>query len=243
MGNPSDLIVSGLYAGYGSVGVVRGVSFSAKSGEVTTIIGPNGAGKSTLLKALFGLARVTSGSAKLGNVDILKLSYADLIRAGVAFVPQGRCNFPDMTVEENLEMGGFVLPRRELKLGVSRMYDAFPLLWDRRRENAGVLSGGQQQVLEMAMALVTTPSALLIDEPSLGLAPMTLRDILDEVVRVSKRGVSVLMVEQNATQALERSQKGVVLETGEKAMEGAGAELLQDSRLGALYLGGAGEEV
>lgn len=179
----------------------------------------------------------------MSDVDVRSLSKPQLLRAGIAFVPQGRCNFPGMTVAENLEMGAFTLPKSVAGGAVRRVYEEYPLLAEKRHANAGTLSGGQQQLLEMAMALVVSPQVLLIDEPSLGLAPMTLNGVLDDIKAISVRGVTVLMVEQNARQALQRSDRGVVLELGRKALEGSGPDLLRDRRLGELYLGGTSQEV
>ncbi len=232
------LTVSDLHAGYGDLDILHGIDLTVRHG-VTTVIGPNGAGKSTLLKAIFGMANTTKGTVYLSGTDLLRLSNRRLLAAGVSFVPQGRCNFPRMSVQENLEMGAFTLPQRQAREAVSSIYDRFELLSAKREQLAGELSGGQQQVLEMAMSLVTSPRLLLIDEPSLGLAPMTLKMVLDEVKSISEQGVTVLMVEQNARQALERSDWGVVLELGRKALEGTGPDLLNDARLADLYLGGA----
>jgi branched-chain amino acid transport system ATP-binding protein len=233
------LVVSGLCAGYSDIQVLREVSFALQSGTVTTVIGPNGAGKSTLLKSIFGIARVTAGSVELDGRPLLNLSNRALLAAGVAIVPQGRCNFPRMTVQENLEMGAFTLDRVPGRRAIEAAYQRFPMLAQKRAQQAGVLSGGQQQILEIAMAMLVDPSLLLIDEPSLGLAPITLADVLDEVSSIALRGVTVLMVEQNARQALLRSDRGIVLELGRKALEGTGQELLDDPRLAELYLGGA----
>ena len=232
------LSVSDLHAGYGDLEILRGIDLAITPG-VTTVIGPNGAGKSTLLKAIFGMARVTDGSVRIGNVELRGLSNRQLLNLGLAFVPQGRCNFPRMPVHENLEMAAFTLTTKGARTAISSIYERFPLLAEKRNRLAGELSGGQQQVLEMAMALLTSPRLLLIDEPSLGLAPLTLASVLDEVQAISKQGVTVLMVEQNARQALERSDWGIVLELGRKALEGPGSEMLNDPRLAELYLGGA----
>ena len=232
------LVVSGLCAGYGDLDILRSIDLEVGPG-LTTVIGPNGAGKSTLLKALFGMANVTDGTVRLDGVDLRRLSNRRLLEAGVAFVPQGRCNFPRMTVQENLEMGCFTLSPGAAREAIDRTYARFPMLAARRERFAGELSGGQQQVLEMAMALATEPRVLLIDEPSLGLAPQTLAAVLDDVQAIAGQGVTVLMVEQNARQALQRSDRGVVLELGRKALEGTGPELLADPRLAELYLGGA----
>jgi ABC-type branched-subunit amino acid transport system ATPase component len=232
------LTVSDLHAGYGDLEILRGIDLEIAPG-VTTVIGPNGAGKSTLLKAIFGMARVTKGSVRLGGLELRRLSNRQLVSIGLAFVPQGRCNFPRMSVHENLEMAAFTLSMQEARTAISSLYERFPLLAEKRSQFASELSGGQQQVLEMAMALVTSPRVLLIDEPSLGLAPLTLISVLDEVQAVSEQGVTVLMVEQNARQALERSDWGVVLDLGRKALEGPGPGMLSDPRLAELYLGGA----
>jgi branched-chain amino acid transport system ATP-binding protein len=232
------LKVGDLHSGYGEMDILRGVNLDLKQG-VTTVIGPNGAGKSTLLKTIFGMARISSGTIELFGEDIRGLSNRKLLELGLAFVPQGRCNFPRMTIHENLEMGAFTMPTGKARSAIAATYEKFPVLQDARRKFASELSGGQQQILEMAMALVTSPRLLLIDEPSLGLAPITLAGVLDEVQSISKQGVPVLMVEQNARQALERSDSGVVLDLGRKALEGTGAEMLNDPRLAELYLGGA----
>ena len=238
MGPDAVLTIRDLHAGYGDLDILHGIDLDIGPG-VTTVIGPNGAGKSTLLKAIFGMANMTKGTVRLGDVDLRRLANRRLLAAGVAFVPQGRCNFPRMSVAENLEMGAFTLPQRQARPAIGAIYERFDLLAQKREQQAGELSGGQQQILEMAMALVTSPRLLLIDEPSLGLAPLTLAAVLDEVQAISRQGVTVLMVEQNARQALERSDWGVVLELGRKALEGTGAELLGDARLAELYLGGA----
>jgi branched-chain amino acid transport system ATP-binding protein len=233
------LTVSELHAGYSDVEVLRGVDLDVQPGMITTIIGPNGAGKSTFLKAIFGMAKVTKGSIRLRGREMRHLSNRELLQAGISFVPQGRCNFPRMTVQENLEMGAFTLPMEVARRNIADTYERFPMLAEKRRQRAGVMSGGQQQVLELAMSLVVRPEVLLIDEPSLGLAPITLGEVLNEVQAISRAGVTVLMVEQNARQALERSERGVVLEMGNKAMEGTGVEMLADPRLAMLYLGGS----
>jgi branched-chain amino acid transport system ATP-binding protein len=237
-GTAEDLVVSGLHAGYGGADILRGIDLQVPSGQLTTIIGPNGAGKSTLLKAIFGMVRVTSGCLQYHGHDLLGLPAKRLIGLGLAFVPQGRCNFGGMTVEENLEMGAFTLTKQKARKSIVDIYSQFPLLDQARERQAGTLSGGQQQILEMAMALVASPRLLLLDEPSLGLAPATLGEVLNTVRAVVDSGVTVVMVEQNARQALERSDRGVVLEMGRKALEGPGKELLASPRLADLYLGG-----
>jgi branched-chain amino acid transport system ATP-binding protein len=239
----AELVISGLHAGYRDSQVLHGVDIVVAPGAITTIIGPNGAGKSTLLKAIFGLATVTRGSIRLGELELRGKRGGELLKAGLAFVPQGRCNFPRMNVQENLEMAAFTLDRKTARRAIAETYERVPFLAGRRRHLAGTLSGGEQQVLEMAMAQVVSPTVLLLDEPSLGLAPRMLTTVLDEVQAVSSRGVTVLMVEQNARQALERSEHGVVLDLGRKVLEGSGPELLSNPRLGELYLGGRASEI
>ena len=237
-GDVEDLVLSGVHASYGGADILRGIDLQVPTGELTTIIGPNGAGKSTLLKAIFGMVRVTSGRIRYHGQDLLRLPAKRLIALGLAFVPQGRCNFAGMTVEENLEMGAFTLTKQSARRAIVDIYSQFPMLAQARERQAGTLSGGQQQLLEMAMALVVSPRLLLLDEPSLGLAPVTLGEVLNPVRSVADSGVTVVMVEQNARQALERSDRGVVLEMGRKALEGPGKELLASPRLAELYLGG-----
>jgi branched-chain amino acid transport system ATP-binding protein len=181
---------------------------------------------------------VTRGSIAYRGLELRGLANTKLLAAGVAFVPQGRCNFARMTVEENLEMGAFTLSRHEVPGALDKAYERFPILGEKRKQAAGLLSGGQQQILEMAMGLIVEPTLLLIDEPSLGLAPMTLASVLDQVQAIRDSGVTVVMVEQNARQALERSDRGIVLELGRTVMEGSGPQLLANPQLGQLYLGG-----
>ena len=228
-----------VHAGYGELEVLHGVSLRLESGLATCLIGANGAGKSTVLKTLFGILPPTSGRIELDGQDITTTSTADRLRMGIAYVAQGRCNFPDMTVRENLEMGAYLLPANEVRAAVDHVLQRFPVVATRPWISAGALSGGQQQALEMAMALVTSPKVLLIDEPSLGLSPMMVDGVFDEIRRIRDEGVTVVMVEQNARRGLEISDRGVALELGRIRKTGTGQELLTDPNMRLLYLGGA----
>jgi branched-chain amino acid transport system ATP-binding protein len=233
------LEVRDLTAGYQDVDVLRGMSGEFAEGRITTIIGPNGAGKSTLLKAIFGLLRIRSGSIICAGQAISGKSSREILASGIAYVPQGRCNFPAMSVHENLLLGGYTRPAATLRQGIQATYERFPMLQDKRRSLAGYLSGGQQQILEMAMALLLQPRVLLIDEPSLGLSPVMVDQVFATILEINQRGTTVVMVEQNAKQALAISHDGLVLELGRKRMEGRASDLLADPDVKSLYLGGA----
>jgi ABC-type branched-subunit amino acid transport system ATPase component len=227
-------------AGYGEIEVLRGVSLGARAGEITCIIGPNGAGKSTVFRTVAGLLPTRRGSITAAGHELAGRSPREVFRLGVSFVPQGRCNFPFMTVQENLEMGCFIVrDRAEVRRRVERILERFPLLAGRRRQNAGTLSGGEQQVLEMARALLLEPRVLLIDEPSLGLAPRMVEAIFEDIVRLRDGGVAIVMVEQNARRALQITDQAFVLELGRVRFEGSGREILANPRVRELYLGGA----
>ena len=233
------LEVRDLTAGYADVDVLRAMSGVFAEGKITTIIGPNGAGKSTLLKAIFGLIHIRSGSITCAGQPISGKSSREILASGIAYVPQGRCNFPAMSVDENLLLGGYTRPAAAVRTGIEATYARFPMLRDKRRALAGYLSGGQQQILEMAMALLLEPRVLLIDEPSLGLSPVMVDQVFATIVEINQRGTTVIMVEQNAKQALAISHDGLVLELGRKRMEGRASELLADPDVKSLYLGGA----
>ena len=235
---PAALTVVDLVAGYGDSDVLRGITLDIPAGQITTVIGPNGAGKSTLLKAIFGLLSVRRGSIKFGQHELVGLSSGAIIQAGVALVPQGRCNFPVMTVHENLEMGAFTRSDAGVKSDIQALYTRFPMLAQKRTALAGYLSGGQQQILEMGMALLQRPRLLLLDEPSLGLSPQTLGEVFDRIRDINAAGVTVLMVEQNARQALALSDWGIVLELGRERLQGPGQTLLDEPEVKRLYLGG-----
>jgi ABC-type branched-subunit amino acid transport system ATPase component len=232
------LVLAGVRAGYAEVEVLRGVSVAVEAGQIVSIIGANGAGKSTLLRTVFGLVRPTRGSIRFDCQEIAGRPSVDVLRLGVSYVPQGRCNFPAMSVEENLEMGAYLRRDDGVARDIAALMERFPLLGERRRAMAGALSGGQQQVLEMAMALVLRPRLLLVDEPSLGLDPRMVETVFGAIRTINRDGTTVLMVEQNAKQALAISHRGFVLELGQNRFEGTGQALLDDPGVRQHYLGG-----
>ncbi|MEJ2291997.1 MAG: ABC transporter ATP-binding protein [Deinococcales bacterium] len=235
-GGPVLLEVERLDAGYGPLQILYQVSLQVHDGEQLLVFGPNGAGKSTLMKALVGLASVTAGEARLAGRRLTGLPTEAVVRLGIGYVPQISNVFGSMTVEENLEMGGAQLGRR-VSRRIRDLFELFPLLAERRRQQARTLSGGQRQVLAMARALMPEPELLLLDEPSAGLSPGMVRFIFETVTDICRAGTSVLMVEQNARQALEHVDRGVVLENGSVRFEGPARQLLQREDIGALYLG------
>jgi branched-chain amino acid transport system ATP-binding protein len=232
------LVLEDVRAGYAEVEVLRGVSLRVREGHVVSIIGANGAGKSTLLRTVFGLLPPTGGSIRFAGQEIAGRRPVDVLARGVAYVPQGRCNFPAMSVAENLEMGAWTRSDGDVRRDIDAILTRFPMLADKRAAFAGTLSGGQQQILEMAMALLVHPKLLLIDEPSLGLDPRMVEAVFDTIVGLNRAGTTVLMVEQNAKQALSISHRGFVLELGRNRFEGTGQELLDDPDVRAHYLGG-----
>jgi branched-chain amino acid transport system ATP-binding protein len=230
------LAVENLVVGYGDIEILHGVSMDVPPGGITTIIGPNGAGKSTLLRAIFGLLPVRAGHVRFSGQDVTNLSPVELIRRGLAYVGQGRMSFPAMTVRENLEMGAFTRRDRDVARDIDSLMSTFPVLGQRHRDPAGNLSGGEQQILEMAMALLLRPRLLLLDEPSLGLAPLMVASVFEVIGGMR---TTVLMVEQNAAQALEISHHAVVLEMGLRRNEGPAADIRNDPEIRLLFLGGA----
>ena len=232
------LNIDDVHAGYGEIEVLRGVSADVAAGEIVSIIGANGAGKSTLLRTIFGLVKPTAGHIRLGGEDIAARPPVEVLRRGCSYVPQGRCNFPAMTVAENLEMGAYTRSDDRVAADIERLMTRFPVLRDKRRALAGTLSGGQQQILEMAIALLLHPRLLLIDEPSLGLDPRMVEVVFSTILAINREGTAVLMVEQNAVQALGIAHRGFVLELGRNRFEGTGQALLADPEVRAHYLGG-----
>jgi len=233
------LEVHDLHAGYGRTEILRGVSLAVEAGQIVSIVGPNGAGKSTVFRTVFGLLPARQGRVVFAGEDITNRPPTELLRRGLAYVPQGRNVFPRMSVEENLLLGAYVRPwSAELWREVERVYGLFPVLRERRRDRAGDLSGGQQQMLEMARALLLRPRLILLDEPTLGLAPLVFREVFRIVEELRRGGQTVLMVEQNAAKALEISDYAFVLELGRTRYEGPGRALLADPRVRRLYLGG-----
>jgi len=225
-------------AGYGEIEVLRGVSAEVRHGEIVAIIGANGAGKSTLLRTVFGLLAPTEGRIRLAGEEIGGMNSVEVLRRGCSYVPQGRCNFPAMSVEENLEMGAYTRRDGQIRRDLDALMERFPVLLAKRRAPAGTLSGGQQQILEMATALVLHPRLLLVDEPSLGLDPRMVELVFSTISAINRDGTAVLMVEQNAKQALSISHRGFVLELGRNRFEGTGRALLEDPEVRAHYLGG-----
>jgi ABC-type branched-subunit amino acid transport system ATPase component len=225
-------------AGYEEVEVLRGVSLTVREGEIACIIGANGAGKSTLLRTVFGMVVPRAGAVRFAGEEIAGRSPTDVLRRGLGYVPQGRCNFPAMSVEENLEMGAYLRRDARVHDDIEGLLARFPMLGAKRRQLAGTLSGGQQQILEMAIALLLRPRLLMVDEPTLGLDPRMVEIVFDTILAINREGTTILMVEQNAKKALSVSQHGVVLELGRNRFEGTGADLLDNPDVRRHYLGG-----
>ncbi|PYN06056.1 MAG: ABC transporter ATP-binding protein [Candidatus Rokuibacteriota bacterium] len=232
------LELSGVVAGYAEVEVLRGVSLAVRAGEIVCIIGSNGAGKSTLLRTVFGMVQARAGTIRFGGEDIANRPPTEVLKRGIGYVPQGRCNFPAMSVEENLEMGAYLRRDARVRGDIEALFVRFPMLATKRRDPAGTLSGGQQQILEMAIALLLHPRVLMVDEPSLGLDPRMVELVFDTLVAINREGTTVLMVEQNAKKALAVSDRGLVLELGRNRFEGTGRELLDNPDVRHHYLGG-----
>ena len=232
----SLLEVDDIEVRYGAIRALKGVSFQVEEGEVVALLGANGAGKTTTQKTVSGMMRPSLGEIRYEGERIDGLAAHDLIHLGICHVPEGRRVFPRMSVSENLEMGAFRFKRPDRQV-LDRCFELFPRLHERRTQFAGTLSGGEQQMLAIARALMGKPRLLLLDEPSMGLAPLIVRQIFDIVREINATGVTVLIVEQNAAQALALANRGYVLETGEVVLSGSGQELLADDRIRAAYLG------
>jgi neutral amino acid transport system ATP-binding protein len=232
------LTVDGVIAGYNTeVDILNGVSIHVDEGEIVTVVGPNGAGKSTLIKTIFGLLHPRSGRITLRDTEIGGYKPHDITRLGMSYVPQVDNVFPTLTVEENLEMG--VLNASTKRDQIARMYELFPRLGERTGQQAGTMSGGERQMVAMARALMPDPQVLLLDEPSAGLAPAFVEAIFEKTAEITKAGVTIVMVEQNARRALAMSSRGYVLDLGKDRFEGPGQELLDDPKVAELYLGGS----
>lgn len=225
------------------VRILRSVSLKLSRDKIVCLIGPNGAGKSTVLKAIMGLIVVEAGSVMLNGADITGCKPHQIMRRGIAYVPQGRTVFPEMTVWENLRMGGFIIKdKRLVEKRIREVFDMFPILHEYRNLKGYALSGGEQQMLEMGRVLILDPGFMLIDEPSIGLAPKIRRLVFEKIVALNRnKGIGILMVEQNAVQGLEISDLGYVLDMGQVRFCGSGVQLLQDDRIRKLYLGGGGK--
>ena len=231
------LDVRDLHAGYGRVEVLRGLSFSVGRGEIVVLIGPNGAGKTTTLKTLAGLVPVRGGSIMFEGRDVSGTPAHRLVRAGIALIPEGRLVFPDQTVRDNLRLGAYGRRGHGIDADIERHFDRFPVLRERQRQLAGTLSGGEQQMLAIARGLMARPRLLLLDEPSLGLAPRLVREVFDVLPRLRDDGITLLLVEQMATLALAIADRGYVLERGGIVLEGRGRDLLGYPAVARAYLG------
>jgi branched-chain amino acid transport system ATP-binding protein len=229
--------VKNVVAGYGGAPILNGVNVAIEQSDIGVIVGPNGAGKSTTLKAIFGLLKVTAGSVVFEGNEITNSLPDKLVPVGLSFVPQEKNVFTSMSVEENLEMGAFVR-RDDISGTLAELYDMFPVLKVKRRQPAGELSGGQRQMVAMGRALMSKPRLLMLDEPSAGLSPRYVLEIFEHIVTVNKAGVAILMVEQNARQALAFASKGFVLAQGQNRFTGTGAELIADPEVAKSFLGG-----
>lgn len=226
-----------LIGGYGGADILRGCTVGVEKGEIAVIVGPNGAGKSTAMKALLGMLDLREGTVTLDGEDITDLSPQARVAKGMAFVPQTDNVFVTMTVEENLEMGAF-LREDDISDTLAQIYDLFPALKEKRFQNAGELSGGQRQQVAVGRALMTQPTVLMLDEPTAGVSPIVMDELFDRIIEVRNTGVAVLMVEQNARQALSIADKGYVLVSGENKRTGTGAELLANPEVRKSFLGG-----
>ena len=223
---------------YGAIHAIKNVSFEVNDGEIVALIGANGAGKSTTLKTLSGLLRSRSGSIKFMDQDIMHMSAEKIVEHGLVHVPEGRRIFQQMTGEENLDMGAYTQPHDTIAGNLERVYAHFPRLEERRRQIAGTLSGGEQQMLAMGRALMANPKLLMLDEPSMGLAPILVEQIFEIIQALHKAGTTILLVEQNAQAALSIATRGYVMETGKVMLSGTGQELLHNDDVRKAYLGG-----
>ena len=223
--------------GYGSSDILHACTIAVEKGEIAVIVGPNGAGKSTAMKAIFGMLSLRGGSVRLKGEDITKLSPQDRVSKGMGFVPQTHNIFTSMTVEENLEMGAF-LRRDDISGTLNQVYDLFPILRQKRYQPAGELSGGQRQQVAVGRALMTEPSVLMLDEPTAGVSPIVMDELFDRIIEIARSGISILMVEQNARQALNIADKGYVLVQGANRFTDTGAALMADDDVRRSFLGG-----
>ena len=237
-GAPPLLSLEGLKVAYGGIQAVKGIDLVVGKGELVALIGADGAGKTTTLKGVTGLQPVSGGSVRYDGEDVTGLRAFELVRRGLAMVPEGRGVFGGLTIEENLAMGAYIRTDKPgVRADVERVFTLFPRLKERRRQTAGTLSGGEQQMLAMGRALMSRPRMLLLDEPSMGLAPLMVQKVFETVLAVSGEGVTILLIEQNAKLALEVSHRGYVMESGEITLQGDSKALLHDDKVRAAYLG------
>ncbi|HEY1746298.1 MAG TPA: ABC transporter ATP-binding protein [Xanthobacteraceae bacterium] len=233
------LIVDGVFAGYGKMTILNGITARIRRGTITTVIGPNGAGKSTLFKTIFGLLPVRSGSITLGGKNITNFSPRDMLDAGAVYIPQGRNIFPELSVLHNLELGGVALADQSSLPGrIDKVMHRFPMLREKVTAQASTLSGGQQKLLEVARGMLLDPKLVRIDEPSIGLSPLLVQEVFAILKGLRDSGVTVLLIEQNAKQALQISDYGLVLEQGQTRIEDTAPRILADTRIAQLFLGG-----
>ena len=232
-----SLKANNITAGYGGVDIINNLNLFVNEGEIVVIVGPNGAGKSTAMKALLGMLKLTDGSVSFAKDDITLMLPQDRVNLGIAFVPQTNNVFTGMTVEENLEMGGFIRSD-DIKHTIEDIYNLFPILKEKRNQNAGELSGGQRQQVAFGRALMTKPKILMLDEPTAGVSPIVMDELFARIIEVGKTGVGILMVEQNAKQALNIADRGYVLVNGKHSREGSGQNLLNNPEVRKSFLGG-----
>lgn len=231
------LIGEAMTGGYGGADILHGCTIAVEKGQIAVIVGPNGAGKSTAMKAVFGMLKLRQGHVKLDGEDITSLSPQDRVGKGMGFVPQTHNIFPTMTVEENLEMGAFIR-RDDFADTMAQVYDLFPILKQKRFQAAGELSGGQRQQVAVGRALMTQPKVLMLDEPTAGVSPIVMDELFDRIIEIARTGISILMVEQNARQALEIADKGYVLVQGANRYTDTGKALMADPEVRRTFLGG-----
>ncbi|WP_163647628.1 ABC transporter ATP-binding protein [Modicisalibacter sp. 'Wilcox'] len=226
-----------LYGGYGGVDILQGTNLRVETDEIVVIVGPNGAGKSTAMKAVFGLLRIRAGEVLYKGEPITNAKPEQMVRRGIAYVPQEKNVFPSMTVRENLEMGAYLM-KGDLSKRLDKVYTLFPKLAERRRQQAGLMSGGERQMVAMGRALMIDPQLLMLDEPTAGLSPLLIDETFERIKEINAQGIGVLMVEQNAKQALAIADRGYVLATGRNRHEDTGPNLLADPEVAEMFLGG-----
>ena len=230
------LKVENLKVNFGGIEAVKGISFEVNEGEIVTLIGSNGAGKSTTLRAISGLVKPSDGRILFEGEDITKIGSSEIVSRGITLCPEGRRIFPDLTVIENIKIGAY-LRNDDLTQDIEKCHRLFPILKEREKQIAGTLSGGEQQMLAVARSLMSRPKIMMLDEPSLGLAPLIVKDIFNILKEINEEGVTILLIEQNANMALRLADKAYVLETGTIAMQGTGKELLDNPKIKEAYLG------